>query len=209
MKKKYFFTPQMDDVVREYYAKKLKQPKLNIRNCMERRLGLPGWVCIRRGRDLGLSRTKEKPWTQVELDLLETHIHKAADVIARTFRRNGFHRTATAIHLQRKRKFGGIKQNLAFYTANQVALLLGVDRHKVGLWIRSAALCAERRGTERTEQQGGDMWMIYPASLKRFLVLHPLEFDLRKVDQLWFMDLVAGGAALSLKTANAPRGADA
>ena len=32
--------------------------------------------------------------------------------------------------------------------------------------------------------------MIYPEDVRRFVVSNPIAFDLRKVDQLWFMDLL-------------------
>ena len=84
------FTPQMDDIIRDYYARKLRQPKLSIKRCLEKQLGIPGWRALRRARELGLARTKEKPWSQQELDLLDKNVWKAPDVISRLFRKAGF-----------------------------------------------------------------------------------------------------------------------
>ena len=58
-----------------------------------------------------------------------------------------------------------IKQNLDGYSANALALAFGVDSHKVTHWIQRNMLRATRRGTERTERQGGDT---YGSPTKRF-----------------------------------------
>lgn len=188
------FTPQMDDIIRHYYDRKLRQPKLSIKRCLEKQLGIPGWRALRRARELGLSRTREKPWSRQELDLLEKNIWKTTDVIARIFRKAGFPRTPTAICLARKRRMGGVRQNLPFWSASQLALQFGVDSHQISRWIAHGYLRAEHRGTRRSDRQGGDSWAIYPQAVGEFVFRFPLEFDIRKVDQLWFMDLVADGA---------------
>jgi len=57
--------------------------------------------------------------------------------------------------------------------------------------IRSGKLRASHRHTDRTAQQGGDNWLITDGAVVEFLREHPCDIDLRKVDSLWFMDLVA------------------
>ncbi len=42
-------------------------------------------------------------------------------------------------------------------------------------------LKAKRRWTERTEQQGGDTYLIHEKDVRRFILKHPTEIDLRKV----------------------------
>jgi hypothetical protein len=52
---------------------------------------------------------------------------------------------------------------------------------------------AKFRGTGRTEQQNGDIYFIHQKDVRRFILEHPTDIDLRKVDQLWFLDLITNG----------------
>ncbi|KKK66329.1 hypothetical protein LCGC14_2965200 [marine sediment metagenome] len=56
-------------------------------------------------------------------------------------------------------------------------------------------LKVDRRGTERTPVQGGDMWWIRYAEVRRFVVDNAVAVDIRKVDKFWFIDLLAGGTS--------------
>ncbi len=47
--------------------------------------------------------------------------------------------------------------------------------------------------SERTPQQGGDVYLIHESAVRRFIIENPMGFDLRKVDQLWFLDLITNG----------------
>jgi len=68
-----------------------------------------------------------------------------------------------------------------------------VDSHKVTRWIGAGLLEAERRGTARTELQGGDTWLIFRAEVKEFVLRCPDEYDLGKVEKWWFLDLITDG----------------
>ena len=52
-------------------------------------------------------------------------------------------------------------------------------------------LKASRRGTARTESQGGDTYWITHAAVREFVLTHPDEVDLRKVEKWWFLDFVS------------------
>lgn len=52
---------------------------------------------------------------------------------------------------------------------------------------------AEMKGTERNERNGGDTYAIHEDWVHDFVIKNPMEFDIRKVDQLWFMDIVTKG----------------
>jgi hypothetical protein len=43
------------------------------------------------------------------------------------------------------------------------------------------------------EQQNGDIYLIREKDVRRFILEHPTEIDLRKVDRLWFLDLLTNG----------------
>jgi hypothetical protein len=65
--------------------------------------------------------------------------------------------------------------------------------HKVLAWIRRGILAAERRGTNRTQRQGGDIWWISDRAVRRFILRYPEEIDLARVEKIWFLDLLTGG----------------
>ena len=54
-------------------------------------------------------------------------------------------------------------------------------------------LRATRRGTERTERQGGDTYWIAHKAVHAFVLTYPDEIDLRKVEKWWFLDLLTAG----------------
>jgi hypothetical protein len=85
------------------------------------------------------------------------------------------------------------KHDGSFYSANSLAQALGIDSHAVTRWIKSGHLKAKLRGTARGEQQHGDIYLIYEKDVRRFILEHPTDIDLRKVDQLWFLDLITNG----------------
>lgn len=135
------------------------------------RINRPCWYVSRRARELGLKtpRFRELPWTPAEIDLLHETAHIGTKNAQKRFKRAGYVRSETAIHVKRKRE--GIsttlaKQDHGLYTAGQVASLFGVDAKTVTRWIHLAELRAKRRGTERVEIQGGDMWTVTERDLR-------------------------------------------
>jgi len=64
---------------------------------------------------------------------------------------------------------------------------------KVLRWIQQQALNAERRGTARTEAQGGDTWWISDRNVRRFVLRFPQEIDLARVEKMWFLNLLTDG----------------
>ncbi len=154
-------------------------------------LGWPSWAIARRGAQLGVTRAKEAAWSREEEELLEKAGHLTCAAIQIHFRRAGYNRSCAAIQMKLNRL--RIKQNLDGYSANGLAAAFGVDVHKVLTWISRRLLEAERRGTERTIQQGGDTWWITHSAVKRFVLRAPEEIDLARVEKLWFLDLLTDG----------------
>jgi len=71
------------------------------------------------------------------------------------------------------------------YSANGLARALGTDNHTVARWIRAGHL------------KGPDIYLIHEKDVRRFILGHPTDIDLRKVDQLWFLDLITNGLVCS------------
>lgn len=180
-KKKWFWNDIADGVLRRMYDPTVKGRCQEIAN----RLKVPRWVVNRRAVALGLSRPKDRPWSADEVSYLEGNFHRVS--IKTLARKLG--RSPTALKLKAKRL--GLRKYDEGYTARSLAEALGVDPHWVLARIRSGKLRASHRQTERTIQQGGDSWMITDDAVLDLLREHPYDIDLRKVDSLWFIDLIA------------------
>jgi hypothetical protein len=190
-RRKYVFTDQIDHLIREVY---LSPPKAKTRpsiRLLAKKVGMPHWALKKRARELGLARTKELPWHEAELGILARYAWMSDERIRLKLKAAGYPRTVTGIHLKLKRM--RFKHDGSFYSAYSLAQALGIDPHAVTRWIKSGHLKAKRRGTARTERQNGDIYLIHEKDVRRFILEHPTEIDLRKVDQLWFLDVLTNG----------------
>jgi hypothetical protein len=190
-RRKYVFTDQIDQLIREIYLNhRDAKTRPGIRQ-LAKKVGMPHWALKKRARELGLARTKELPWSEPELEVLARNAWMSDERIRLKLRAAGYARTVTGIHLKLKRmKF---KHDGSFYSASGLSQALGIDSHAVTRWIKSGHLKAKFRGTARTEQQNGDIYLIHEKDVRRFILEHPTDIDLRKVDQLWFLDLLTNG----------------
>src|SRR3974390_2901223 len=69
-RRKYIFTDQIDQLIREIYlSQRDARTRMGIRP-LARKVGMPHWALKRRARELGLARTKELPWSEPELAIL-------------------------------------------------------------------------------------------------------------------------------------------
>jgi hypothetical protein len=195
-RRKYVFTNQIDELIRAIY---LDRPGAKTRpgiRVLAKKVGIPHWALKKRARELGWARTKEKPWSEPELEILARYAWMSDERIRLKLKAAGYTRTVTGIHLKLRRM--RFKHDPSFYSANGLAQALGIDSHAVSRWIRSGHLKAKLRGTARGEKQNGDIYLIFEKDVRRFILEHPTEIDLRKVDQLWFLDLVTNGLVRSV-----------
>lgn len=191
--RKYVVTPEIEAMIREVWRSATLHGKAAGLYVQER-TGWPKWAVNRRAVELGVVRRepKEPVWSPEEIRVLETYVWMCPERIAARLKRIcGTARTRTAITLKRKRL--RLAPNGDGYSANKLAGLLGVDAHKVALWIKHGALETQLRGTDRTLQQGGDIHHIPHATVQRFLLRYPEEYDLCKVEKWWFLDAITGG----------------
>jgi hypothetical protein len=189
--RKYVLTAQIDARIREIY---LHHPDAKSRPGIRQlacQIGIPQWALKKRARELGLTRTKEKPWSEPELAILARYAWMSDERIRLKLKGAGYARTVTGIHLKLRRM--RFKSDPSFYSGKGLADALGIDSHVVTRWIKAGHLRAQLRGTKRTEQQGGDIYLIREKDVRRFILEHPTEIDLRKVDQLWFLELITNG----------------
>ena len=140
---------------------------------------------------IGPGATKELPWSEAELEILARYAWMSDERIRLKLKAAGYPRTVTGIHLKLKRM--RFKHDGSFYSAYSLAQALGIDPHAVTRWIKCGHLKAKFRGTARGPQQNGDSYLIQEKDVRRFILEHPTDIDLRKVDQLWFLDLITNG----------------
>jgi hypothetical protein len=158
---------------------------------MARLIGWPRCPVIIRAAELGLARVKEKDWSLEEIAVLRECAHLGSRAVRLRLKTAGFHRTVMAIVIKRKRM--DLTHCADGVSAFGLSRLAGIDRNGVQRWIGKGWLKAEKRGTIRTEQQGGDSQFIRYEDIQRFIWEHPDEMDLGKVEPRWFLHLVNDG----------------
>lgn len=193
--RKYRTSEHIDRMIRDGYLA-ANGDRNEIRRLAER-VGRPRWWVSRRALDLGLRQPtkKEPPWTDAELELLESLAHHAVDVIRRKMAAKGYRRSAVAIAVKVKREGIGLRESrelAGIYSATSLARLLGVDSKTITRWIEVEGLPATKAGTARSDIQGGDEWRIKAKTLRTWIGDHAARIDLRKVHRDWFIDLMMG-----------------
>jgi hypothetical protein len=180
-------TPEIHEMIQKAYQTMSGNGQINQ---LAARLGYPRWKITRYAVKQGWVATqpKEPNWGGQEIDILERKAHLSPERIQIYLRRAEFNRSVTAIVLKRKRM--RLPKNLAGMSACQLAECLGVDSHFVTRAIRDGRLRAIKRGTDRTSQQGGDIYFIKGKQIKEYIIGNIHEIDLRKVDKFWFVDVL-------------------
>ena len=152
--------------------------------------GWPDWVIKHRATELGITAgwsACRRKWTPPEEDLLiENAGHMSVGWMARKL-----NRTKQQVVLKLKRMMLSRRMK-AGYTMGQLMLCFGVDHHLIRRWIHAGWL-PDRRRDEAEDVFERRSMCITDADLLKFIYEHPMDFELRRVDQRWFMDLVLAG----------------
>lgn len=189
--RKYVPDEARDAVIRGAYVKLRKNCDRGALGLAAKITGYPRWQVKARARALGLVRTKEAPWSEEEVAILERWGWMSEEALRLKLRDRGFQRSLSGILNKRKRMV--VQGNGDWYSACGLAGMFGVDESKVRRWIKSGMIRADRRGTQRTSRQGGDEWLVRRAAVKAFVLAYPNEYDLGKVEKWWFLDLITDG----------------
>lgn len=186
-KQKYIITPDMHERIEAVYKQYTGKGQVNV---LAKALKLPRWKVSRYAMSQGwiAKQKKVRPWTDEEREQLQKLARYTTPVIQRKMAEKGYKRTEVAIVMQLKR--GKMVKNLDGHSARDVAECLGVDDHFVLNAIKAGDLKAGRRGTARTERQGGDHWYIRDRDIKNYIIENLHKIDIRKVDKYWFMDMI-------------------
>lgn len=191
--KKYIWTPERDQLLRERYDSRLKGRAAEIATA----LGWPAWVVKNRAGRLGLAHPGPKDrrdWTPKEESFLRNHagsrhVHWMAKRLGRS-------ETSVVLKLKRMQISRRWREGS---TLRDLELCFGCDHHAIDRWIRAGWLHGRRRGTRRNGNGGrgngpADPWVFTDEHILAFVREHPTAFELRKVDQEWFLDLLLGGS---------------
>jgi hypothetical protein len=187
---KYVPSPAIDELIRTAYEKQRLGDRLAL-TAVSCKLGWPRYSIAKRGAELGITRVKERVWSEREEEILHRYGHLPISSVQKRLALSGFERSCAAVQVKVTRL--KIKQNLDGYSACSLAVAFGVDVHKVLRWIHRGLLKAGRRGTGRRSRQGGDTWWITHRDVKRFVLRAPDEIDLARVEKFWFLDLLTSG----------------
>ena len=191
MRRKYVHTAETDAVIRAVYQDASMYRVKSVRVAVQR-LGWPAGLIKSRAAFLGLCRTKELPWSNDELLLLDKWVHLHPRRIQLRMQAAGFRRTVGAI--VQKRRDLDLLSCVDGYSAKQLGGLFGIDSHVIARWIEKGWLGGERRSDHHAT--GRDEWFIKHAAVYRFAVEHPNEYDLGKLNRAWFVDLLTQGKAV-------------
>ena len=181
---KYVWTPERDRVLCEKYDGRKGTPAR-----IAASFGWPSWAVKRRAAVLGLTRppVDRRPWTAEEQAFLEEH----AGTRLAAFMANKLHRSVTSVvmklkhlHVSRRIRDG--------YTLRDLELCFGVDHHLIHRWIREGKLAGSHRHGGSAPAFERDAWRFTDEDVQSFIRDHPTAFELRRVDQVWFLDLAFG-----------------
>lgn len=184
---KYCWTPERERILRDRYDSRIRGRAAEIAKVF----GWPAWVVKKRAQFLGLSQPtwsgERRSWTEDEERFLLNHAgSRHVNWLAKKLNRS---LTSVVLKLKRMKISRRWREG---YTLRELTLCFGTDHHVIERWVREGKLQVRKRGTERER----DAWLVTDADILRFVLEHPLGFELRKVDQLWFMDLITGGAVI-------------
>lgn len=157
----------------------------------------PRWYVRRIACELGVARTKEARWSAEEERYIVDHYPQMGKKKLQMglVRLSGVKRSYTAIWLKIKRlDMLGIDNDGFALRGLCNFFWSGQENHQIiHRWIQYGWLRGKRRGTLRKKSQGGDQWYFAPEWVRSFIIEHPDEIDLRLVDRVPFIKLLASG----------------
>lgn len=183
--RKYTFTPEMDEMIRRIYADNASNRK-ELRRGLDRFAQMyrfPRHVPRYRAQRLGVTRDTRHPWTPEEIEILrELSGVKPVRYISERLKRGPTTVQAMMDRLKISRAV------LDGYSREQVAQVTGASTKSIARWIDQGRLRVDTDTDRVTE-----------ASLARFLRNHQDCYSLKRVDEMWFKDMIfsrAGSAAV-------------
>ena len=178
---KYHFTDALRAQLRAAYA----LPKLDRFRAVAHLAAQTGWprgAFKREANRMGLKTWRRRAWCTGEDDYLRAHAGlEDVVLISKKYLRthSSIERRMSVLGLSRLPREG--------YNLRDLAAVFGARYHRVKCWMD--------RGLLGKPQWVCREWRIDERALIRFLRHHPHEYDLRRVDQIWFKAMLFGALA--------------
>jgi hypothetical protein len=195
--RKYKFTEAQDEMIRRIYQERrgngATKNGLPTNKQYARRLGVPAHAIAARARQLELViPQKDPPWSDREQKFLQKNAWMTPPMIHKRMLKRGFKRTLTAVTLKYKRL--RLYSRREWLNARELSAATGEDTHKILEWVASGKLQAQKREYEVAKFNPGNNrqheWVFTHKAIRKFVFAHSELIDLRKVDQLWFWDII-------------------
>lgn len=181
-KRRWFATPEIDATIKRIYGGQQngRQRRASIAT------GWPEWKAHARAKELGLTKTIDKrPYTKADVAFILLHLgQRSTRWISK---RIGRSENSVSIKIF---KLGRSQSVTEGYTLDRLSGLFGVAQNTVMSWRRRGLLRVETREDTTAARPA---WQVSDAAVLEFIVRNPDEFNLRLVDQNWFMELIAPG----------------
>jgi hypothetical protein len=172
MARKYRLTAEQVALLREAYTRRGVALSRYL-DLLVTQTGLPRYAFTEEAQRLGLARSVERrPWTDYEVACL---VDYAGDVPVYSLARR-LKRSVAAVQIK-ARLMGRSARVVAGYSVADLVDSFGVRRQRVEDWLRRGLL-------GRTVEANGRR--VSEAAVMQFIRRHPHEYDLARVDQVWF-----------------------
>lgn len=171
--KRFVWTADLETrLTRIYQESKTREDLTAGLNHLQRFSGFSRIVITSRAGSLGLNHVRRRGWTSREIDFVQEHVGiLSVSAIARRLQRS---------HYSVKAKVASLRLSLRVregYSVEDIRTLLGVKVQRIHAWLEKDWLRVEnRRVTE--------------ASVREFLISHPEEYKLNRVDEAWYKGLL-------------------
>jgi hypothetical protein len=183
--RKYIPTKRADRIIKAAYLELRRHGDYSALKRAAKDLNWPRYVVSRRAAELGVARRLgDRPWSKLELAILQKTVELGAETIRQRLNARGFKRSIGSILAKKKSLHAETSQSQL--SARQAALGLGADPHKVSEWIRRGLLMAKRGGYRDSR------WFISTAALRNFVFKHPEHIDLAQANKTWLLKVLKG-----------------
>ena len=172
--KKYSWTDGLDSILRRSYRTAHDRNEL-IRNLtnLQRVTGFPRFAITQRASGLGIARIKRRPWTAAE----QSQLRELAGTCGRGTLAKRLGRSEYSVKAALKRLMLSARVSKG-YSRTDLVELLGVSATSVRRWERRQWLSFGCHG--RASE----------SSVRRFLKMHPDQYQLSFVNEAWFKGLL-------------------
>jgi len=191
-------TPEIDAQIRAYYQAGGKRPR-GAQAKLAAKVDRPRHWVLARARELGIVNGSLKPanWSAAELAILDDAAEDGARAIQRRLKRAGYVRSLGAILCRCRIEEVALGGNPDIYNVHQICQLMGVEGKVVQRWIGRGHIKAKRDSSDGPLPR----WIIRRTDLRTFLIESPLEWEARRADHLWLIEILAGRVGLSVAQA--------